>query len=130
VVDDEPIVRNLLAKILTKDGHAVVACAGAEEAARAVEARGFGVIIADVTMLQQRGGAAFRGLCRRRPELLGKLVFITGRLDASTEPTELAVRNPVLFKPFTSDQVRHSVRSVLRRQANAPDAGGPAEPGQ
>ncbi len=50
VADDEPMVLNLITKVLTSDGHSVMAVADGEEALQKFQKEEFDLVITDFTM--------------------------------------------------------------------------------
>lgn len=114
VVDDEGVVRDLLTRILRADGHTVVACPGFDQAAREVESSSFDVIIADLSLLQSAGQPFLEDLRKQHIDPASRLILTSGRLAGHEPPAAGWTANPILPKPFSSDQVARSVRAVLR----------------
>ena len=115
VVDDEPIILELLGQFLRGDGHAVATAVSVEEALRLVEHDEFDVVFSDWRMPCRSGDDLFAALCARDPAYRGRFVFLTG--DAiGTEVRQVAQREhtPVLNKPFTLASIRGAMASVLR----------------
>ncbi|MCC7440327.1 MAG: sigma-54-dependent Fis family transcriptional regulator [Bdellovibrionales bacterium] len=114
VVDDEETIRKLLKARLERDGHDVVACAGAAEAEREF---GTGAPIAVmVTDLKMPGKDGFELMKWARGKAAAiKVVVITGHGEK-----EVAVRAlregaaDYLEKPFDMDELSHSVRRCLK----------------
>ena len=122
IVDDHPVVSSLMADMLVDAGYLVETVSDARMALRRLESEPFDVILSDVRMPEMDGPAFFGELVRRRPELAGRVILITG--DLLTD--DLAVffartRVPSLGKPFTLDELQDAVRRVL---AGLPAAGG------
>lgn len=110
VVDDEPAIRAALARMLERLGHRVTLAADGEEARRAVEALPFDRIILDLRMPRLGGEALFAELKARRPDLVPRVVFLTG--DLEREAAQQLARDsglPALCKPFTLDDVRRAL---------------------
>jgi CheY-like chemotaxis protein len=107
VVDDEPAIRAALARMLERLGHRVTLAADGEEARRAVEALRLDRIILDLRMPRLGGEALFAELKARRPDLVPRVVFLTG--DLEREAAQQLARDsglPALSKPFTLEDVR------------------------
>ena len=100
VVDDEPAIRALVAKIVERAGFAVDVAADGAEAIQKVEQNDYAVIVLDLMMpavsgyefvdfLQQRGG--------RRPSV----IVITAAAEASlTRQLDPAIVHSIVRKPF------------------------------
>ena len=78
VVDDEPEVGQLLLDILERDGHRVDRASSGREALERLAEREVDLILSDLRMPDLDGPALYRELAARRPELLARLVFVTG----------------------------------------------------
>ena len=104
LVDDETLVLKSLTKLLLKEGYAVIACQSGEEAAKAVEAGGFDLVVCDVRMPKLNGVDTVK--CIREILLKNKNhptpeIFITGFADqaVSKQAEQLQVAD-YLYKPF------------------------------
>ncbi|MEM7026534.1 MAG: ATP-binding protein, partial [Pseudomonadota bacterium] len=78
VVDDEPDIGHLLTDILEGDGHEAAWASSGREALDWLNDHGVDLIISDLRMPDMDGPALYRALAEHRPELLTRLVFITG----------------------------------------------------
>ena len=81
-----------------------------------IERTDFDVILTDVRMPKLDGPGLHRELTQRRPELVERLVFLTGDIlgretAAFLERTKLAH----LTKPFDIKQIRRVVHDILDR---------------
>jgi signal transduction histidine kinase len=101
VVDDEPMARRMLARTLR--GHAVVAVASVDEALATLGAvPPFDLILCDVMMPERTGLEMHAEVTRRWPELLARLVFMSG--GAFTPALQAFLEQPSiqrLDKPVT-----------------------------
>jgi PAS domain S-box-containing protein len=114
VVDDEPIILELLGQFLRADGHTVVVAGSVDEALREIERRDFDLVFTDWRMPGRGGEQLYAELCTRTPDFKGRVIFLSG--DAiGTEVAQLAARdgNPVLNKPFTLESIRTAMAAVL-----------------
>ena len=114
VVDDDAGVSGTVAAILEQDGHVVDSAAnGAIALAKVAEAE-YDVIVSDVLMPVLDGPGLYRELERRKPDLLTRMVFITGgRLSAETYALLTKTGAPILSKPFDIAQLRLTVKQTL-----------------
>jgi CheY-like chemotaxis protein len=107
VVDDEPIVAEVIADIIASSGHDVATARSATEALHRLEQGRFDLLLVDLRMPGLDGRGFYREIERRHPDLARRLVFMTG--DAlSPETRELLAGTdvPVLAKPFTLAELR------------------------
>ena len=114
VVDDEPLVAGLMADVLVTEGHEVDMAKNGREALEKIAARSYDLIVSDLRMPELDGVGLYRELERRRPTLLGRLLFVSG----TTEPPEYAsfleaTHAPVLSKPFRLEDLRRFVQRAL-----------------
>jgi DNA-binding response OmpR family regulator len=113
VVDDEPIVRDVLARYLTRDGYEVETAADGEAAIDAYRERRPDLVLLDLMLPRLDGFEVFR---RIRAEALSPVIMLTAR-GAETERIvglEMGADDYV-SKPFSPSEVVARVRAVLRR---------------
>jgi signal transduction histidine kinase len=114
VIDDEPMIRKLVARLLA--GRHRVTCADSVRAALAQlnESADFDVILCDLMMPGESGMDFFSVLRRLYPELLARVAFITGGAVTpdTTKFLETAAR-PVLNKPFNAQTLAAFVQHVM-----------------
>ncbi len=115
VVDDEEPIVTLMTEILTMDGHQVTPAFNGAEALALVQARDFDLIISDVRMPAVGGPTFFEVLQTTRPDLLPRVMFVTG--DTVSKTTQAFLQKagrPVLAKPFDPERLRAMVAENLR----------------
>ena len=112
VVEDNAMLRRLMARHLRDDGHEVLECESAEEAEKLVEsAAAFDLLIVDVSLPGRSGLDLVRGL--RERGLRAPILLITAwGLDLSGVGA-----SRVLTKPFGVDALRRAV-AELRPEAS------------
>lgn len=114
VVDDDPDMRALLERKLTRAGYAVVLAEDGEDAGRSVRTRGADLILVDVNM-PGVAGDEFVASLRDDPALQPiPVVYLTGLAP----DTALAVRTvgyPILTKPVTDQELLSTIARQLRR---------------
>ncbi len=114
VVDDEPLVRRSLHRLLASRGHEVVEAASAAEALALLEGRTFDVVLCDLMMPEMTGFELHAVLSETRPEVANRMVFVSG--GAVTEQARAFVEHPgrrVLEKPFDVALVLEAVAAAL-----------------
>ena len=127
VVDDEPPVAELLGELLTLMGHRATRCHSPDRALALLAEQDFDLIISDYRMPQMDGSQFFRAVASTRPDLVDRIVFLTG--DYVGEDTQVFLKstgNPYLSKPFrlaavekVVDQVLQALSSLERRRRAA-----------
>lgn len=112
IVDDETLVRTLLAELLARDHDTVTAASGAA-ALDALASSEFDVVLCDVMMPGMTGVDVYRRVAATRPGFERRFVFITG--GAFTTELEMFLAssgNRVLPKPFQLHAVLGAIESV------------------
>ncbi len=111
VVDDEPLVRTTLLRLLRLRGHEVVEAAGGEEALARDDLPSFDAILTDLGMPGMNGRALATEVRRRFSTL--PIVLLTGDTEPG-EPDE--VISAVLAKPFRTDDLDAIVQRLMRER--------------
>jgi two-component system NtrC family sensor kinase len=120
VVDDEPMIVDLLVEILRGASFQIDTAANGAEAARKVAKSRYDVIVSDVRMPQMNGMQMYRKLLETRPELAGRVLFVTGDLiDPETAEFVRKVDAPTIAKPLDIHEVVNAVKAIAER-AEAP----------
>lgn len=120
VVEDEPAVLALAARVLRSDGYTVLEAADGHEALQVQETYGRPVdlLITDVVMPRLGGpdlAARLRPAC---PEL--RVIYMSGYTDNPAVRDVMAdPRNPFLQKPFTPTELTRATRRTLGKLARA-----------
>ncbi len=128
VIEDEPDVRDLLVRVLTAEGHSVIAAADGE-AALAIVARGAirpQIILADFNLPKGMNGLRLADLLRERLGLSVPVIILTG--DISTETLrDIGTRNYLrLHKPVRTAELAALLQRLLGEMGATPPAVLPA----
>jgi PAS domain S-box-containing protein len=116
VVDDDLELVNVLAAALRAVGHEVQIAANGVEALAALDRATFDVILTDMRMPKLDGPGLYREIQQRHPDLVDRVVFVTGDiLGRETAAFLERTRAVHLTKPFDIKQVRRIVAEVLDR---------------
>ena len=127
VVDDEPLVRSAIARILKRDHDVYGASDGAEALEIIARDEDFDLVICDLTMPVMDGIEFFQRLQRSGSELAERTVFATGGpYSGRAKDFVRANRALVLDKPFSRDQLRGLVRAVGAQRRVVVEATDPA----
>ncbi len=115
LVEDEPAVRRVTARMLEAQGYRVVSVATAEEALRVIEdgREPLHLLLTDVVLAKGMSGRELAERVRAlRPTL--KVLFATGYTSDAIILHDLLEQGVTLIqKPFTSELLGHKVREVL-----------------
>jgi DNA-binding NtrC family response regulator len=106
LIEDEPAVMAFVRAVLERHGYRVVSCSSGADGLRHLEAGNFLGIVSDMRTPGGVDGAGVHAwLNQNRPELVGRIVFITG--DIANEETVATLREtgaPCVEKPFRAQQ--------------------------
>jgi signal transduction histidine kinase/ActR/RegA family two-component response regulator len=112
VVDDDPIVRESLSRMLSK-AFEVETASGVADARRSVSGAHFDAILCDVMMDEGGGEAFFSWLQRERPSSATRVIFVTGGVtDEAARRFLDGQAQPVLYKPVDMLTVERAVDEV------------------
>lgn len=118
VVDDEEPVVMLISEILALDGHEITPAFNGAEAIALLKAGDYDLILSDVRMPAVGGPTFFEILQTTRPDLLPRVIFVTGdTMSQSTQEFLQRAARPVLPKPFDPERLRTLVADTLRAVA-------------
>lgn len=120
VVDDEPEMAQMLAEILERVGHTVETAGDGQEALDRLMSGSYDLILSDLRMPILDGPGLYNAIAERHPDLLARLIFITGDTLAPHVTTFLA-QTPVNFieKPLNPKAVQEAVERALAGLAGA-----------
>jgi len=114
VVEDEPLIAGLLGDMLTADGHDVDAVNTGRAALDRLASQAYDLIVSDLRMPVLDGRGLYRELGARHPEMLRRILFVTGSaLDPGNEEFLARTRVPWLAKPFTINDLHRLTQKVL-----------------
>jgi two-component system, cell cycle sensor histidine kinase and response regulator CckA len=114
IVEDDPGIRELSTKILSRYGYKVLAAEGGEEARKICEHHDgvIHVLLSDVVMPGMNGPMVADMLTKMRPGL--KVVFMSGYTDNVIVRHGVMERDlPFLQKPFTPERLARKIVEVL-----------------
>jgi DNA-binding response OmpR family regulator len=111
VVDDEPTVRDVVARYLERDGYVVREVGDGDEIAAAIESFRPDLVVLDVMLPGTSGLDVLRELDNRVP-----VILLTARTDETDRVLGLELgADDYVVKPFSPRELVARVRSVLRR---------------
>ena len=127
VVDDHPITREPLARLLRYEGFQTASAGNGAEALAALESADPDLVVLDV-MMPKVNGPAFLEALRGEPRWARwkdvPVIVLTGAMDQTQvrRAAELGASDVILKAKFTFDQLLSRIRACL--SAPAPAAGG------
>jgi CheY-like chemotaxis protein len=114
LADDDAAVRDMVRRALTSEGHTVHVTQDGGEALDYLTAHAgtIDLLVTDVDMPQLDGVSLARETLRLKPNIA--IVLMSGFTDQLDRATALnAKRLTSISKPFTLEQIKHMVRSIL-----------------
>ena len=114
VVEDDLPIAQMMASILADDGYEVDLACNGRLALEMIEIQDYDLILTDLRMPELDGVGLYRELERRQPDLLRRLIVITGTSAHPEYENFLAETHvPFLEKPFSLVALQALTRQVL-----------------
>ncbi|MFA6032518.1 MAG: ATP-binding protein [Myxococcota bacterium] len=114
LVEDDQMVRRLVAKVLSKQGYNVIQAATGDEALAAARGVGgvFNLLVTDIMMPGMNGRVLAAGIHAEYPEV--KVLFMSGYTDNIIDSEGMPDSGEAFLpKPFTPQELTEKVREVL-----------------
>jgi DNA-binding response OmpR family regulator len=119
VVDDEPMVRDVVTRYLERDGHRVVTAADGDTARGLIEREPPQLVLLDVMLPGTTDGLALCRWIRSTSEL--PVILLTARVDEADRIVGLELgADDYVTKPFSPRELATRVKTVLRRARPSP----------
>jgi DNA-binding response OmpR family regulator len=117
VVDDEPLVRDVVTRYLERDGHRVVAAEDGDSAREIIEREAPNLVLLDIMLPGETDGLALCRWIRSSSEL--PVILLTARVDEADRIVGLELgADDYIKKPFSPRELATRVKTVLRRARN------------
>ncbi len=123
VIDDEPEARDLLRRLLEKDGHSVVTAGSGQEGISIFEdallqQNPFDLVITDFGMPQMNGGQVAKAIKSLSPST--PIILLSGWDSRGNADSEvLSMIDCLLDKPTTSQELRLAIKRVIAQRSHA-----------
>src|SRR5882672_9503076 len=120
LIDDDDLLRGVLAKALTHGGHEIVQASDGRQGVEVARASSFDLVITDLIMPVQEGVETITTLHKEQPKL--KVIAMSGGASNSKLYLQIAGKlgaRRVVNKPFTPKQLIEVIDEVLADE-NAP----------
>jgi DNA-binding NtrC family response regulator len=117
IIEDEPSVQVFLRTALERDGFRIEMASSGTEGLRMLQQQEFRGVISDMrTPGGVNGGDVHTWLTSNKPELVTRMLFITGDI-VNDETTEILRRTgvPCIEKPFRVQELLAAVKQVLTK---------------
>jgi putative two-component system response regulator len=111
-VDDEPVILQILRRLLEVQGYEPVTCSDPIAAIALFDETAFDVVITDIHMPGMDGLALMKALRARKPELPVMVVTGHGTVDTAIQALREGASG-MLVKPFTGEELLGEVRRAL-----------------
>jgi CheY-like chemotaxis protein len=114
VVEDEPSISLVCARVLTAEGAVVVVAADGRAAQDKLSTESFDLCLFDIRTPRMNGMELYQFVKQAYPGLTEKVVFTTGDvLSPNIEAFLKGAKRPYLPKPFTPGELRDVVQKAL-----------------
>jgi DNA-binding response OmpR family regulator len=114
VVDDEPLVRDVVTRYLERDGHRVLTAEDGDAARGLIERERLSLVLLDVMLPGETDGLALCRWIRSSSEL--PVILLTARVDEADRIVGLELgADDYVTKPFSPRELATRVKTVLRR---------------
>lgn len=112
VVEDEQMLRKILTKILTQEGHQVITANNGDEAIEKIKENHFDLMMTDLRMPKKDGTQALPLIEFLDPNL--KIIILTGYpLPSEVEEKVSKGRYQYMAKPFDNQELISKIESLL-----------------
>jgi DNA-binding NtrC family response regulator len=115
VVDDDTRMRELVAKVLTREGYAVRALPRAQDVLQALEDAPPDLVISDIRMPEMDGMTLLQEVRRLSPETSVILMTAFGSIDSAVQAIKAGAYD-YLAKPFKMDEIIVVVRRAMEER--------------
>jgi two-component system NtrC family sensor kinase len=116
VIEDEPAVADLIADVLSEEGHRPELVLDSREGLALIGKKTYGLVLCDLRMPHLSGRSLFEDLQRRDHPLCRRFVFVTGdTLSPNTANFLKTSGVSYLAKPFLIEELKEVVHRALQR---------------
>ncbi len=115
VVDDEPVILDLIVDALGRDGHSVDTAANAREAIQKLERGAYDALVCDLKMPEMDGQTLFGIIQSRWPDMAARVIFASGdTIHPGTRQFILESGRPCVDKPFKLESLRGAIARMTQ----------------
>ncbi len=113
VIDDEPVVVDVLRQLLTKQGYEVQIAGDAAAGRQSIEGQVWDVVLLDVMLPDADGMQMLRWIRERNPNLAVVMITAFATVESAVQAMKSGAFHYVT-KPFKNDEVRHLVARAVQ----------------
>jgi CheY-like chemotaxis protein len=128
IVEDEPTVAELIADVMTDEGHRVDTLLDSRAALSRIAEKKYSLVICDLKMPHVDGPGLYRALVRQNNPMQHRVLFVTG--DTMGPRTLEFLKSsglPYLAKPFLVEELKEAVRGALAAAGRSEEISAGAE---
>lgn len=115
IVDDEPFIRQILSRIVSREGYEVTDVSDGNKALQALESKKFDFVISDIKMPEMDGIELLGHIKSRFPEI--KVLLITAYSGAYTAQDAIADgADQFITKPFKNIEIAQTLQALIAGQ--------------
>jgi len=115
IIDDEPVIRDVLSQLLTSEGYEVEAAASGEEGLQAYALRPPDLVLLDLLMPGQDGIEVLKTLKRANPQALVIIITAYASVESAIEAMKMGAYDYVQ-KPFKHEELLLTIRRALEHK--------------
>jgi two-component system response regulator PilR (NtrC family) len=112
VIDDEPIIHDILDQLLTSEGYEVEISASGEEALQKYESRNFDLVLLDLMMPGMSGLDVLRALRKIQPQAVIIIITAYASVESAIEAMKIGAFDYVQ-KPFKHEELLLTISRAL-----------------
>lgn len=114
VVDDEKGMRDLLRKVLSKEGYEVISAEDGEEGLNLIKENSFDIVIADLDMPVMNGIEMIKRAKDFDPNITIIIITAYASIESAVEALKLGAYD-YLIKPFEIDELKIVIKKAMER---------------
>ena len=115
VIDDEPIIREVLSDILTREGYFITLAPDAETGLQALDQKEYDLIILDLMLPGLGGFEALKEIKKRDPDSVVVMITAYGSVESAVQGMRMGAHD-YLTKPFKNEDVLRTLSTGLRHR--------------
>jgi DNA-binding NtrC family response regulator len=115
VIDDEPIIREVLQDMLAREGYDLAVAPDAETGLQILEAREFDLVVLDLMLPGLGGFETLQEIKKRDTDQVVVMITAYGSIETAVQAMRMGAHD-YLTKPFKNEDVLRTLRNGLRHR--------------
>jgi len=115
VIDDEPIIREVLQEILSREGYAITLVPDAESGLKMLDDHEYDLVILDLMLPGIGGFETLQEIKRRDPDSVVVMITAYGSVESAVQAMRMGAHD-YLTKPFKNEDVLRTLSTGLRHR--------------